>query len=245
MLSLLSSLRSRLINSSSLVVMGRTLDELGSPEGANPMTFGLNTESFGGSFGESPGRFGARLNSRSQTSLSGGSSSSFTRSGRPDMTPLTTSLRKKGVRPPDANFFQQYKLNNMVKKQEQIDVLEFPKHLTSDFTQILLDSQSPIKRLDQKPVIVDDDDGMFEINDEVSVSSKRSEETRLSSNSKAKVPPKFVLAKKGSKAFNPAETMTEILTSNPVLGSLVTQSNKPGGATRGGGLLEKYGISFK
>ena len=44
--------------------------------------------------------------------------------------------------------------------------IEFPKHLTSDFTQILLDSQSPIKRLDQKPVIVDDDDGMFEINDE-------------------------------------------------------------------------------
>ena len=65
MLSLLSSFRSRLINLSSLVVMGRTLDELGSPEGANPMTFGLNTESFGESFGESPGRFGSRLNSRS------------------------------------------------------------------------------------------------------------------------------------------------------------------------------------
>ena len=216
--------------------MGHTLDELGSPEGMESPTFRGGS----GTRGVTPNN----LMTRSQASLSGGdSTSSFTRSGRPDRTPITTSLRKKGIRPPDGNYFQQYKLHNFVKKQEQIDSLEFPKRLTTEFTQMLLDAQSPTKGFEKTPAPVDDDDSMFEINDEDSISSKRSEDTRFSTKSKSRVPPRVVLAKQGPKSFKPEEAMTEILTKNPVLGSIMAQSNKLNSAATSGGLLEKYGIS--
>ena len=182
-------------------MMGHTLDDIGSPERLHSSPSRVN-KSRGGLGASTPnGVF-----TRSQSSLSGGESTSgFTRSGRPDMTPITTSLRKKGIRPPDGNYFQQFKLNNMVKRQAQIDTLEFPKHLTADFTQLLLEAQSPCKVSNQKTEIIDEDDDMLEMNDEASISSKRSEDTHLSTKSKSRVPPRFVVAKKGPKAFKADE----------------------------------------
>ena len=114
-----------------------------SPPGS-PQTISRSMDFENGLIKTAPAAFGQGLSSTSLT-LSG-SSSSFTRTGRPDPTPLQTALRKKGVTPPHLGSFEQFKLGNFVKKQEKLDILEFPKTLTVDFTKMLLEAQSPMKK---------------------------------------------------------------------------------------------------
>ena len=66
----------------------------------------------------------------------------------------------------DSSFYR-FKLDRFQRKQAKIDVLEFPKQLTADFTKMVLDlnASSSYKLLD-KPVREEDPfESMFEFND--------------------------------------------------------------------------------
>jgi hypothetical protein len=67
----------------------------------------------------------------------------------------------------DSSFYR-FKLDRFQRKQAKVDVLEFPKQLTADFTKMVLDlnTASSSHKLLDKPARVDDSlESMFEFND--------------------------------------------------------------------------------